>query len=40
MVARLMSLSVSHTASVEPDSASGSPEAKPSSMTISTRGRR
>ena len=40
MVARSMSRSVSHTDSVVPDSANGSPDEKPSSITISTRGLR
>ncbi len=38
MVLMSTSRSVSHTASVEVESASGRPEEKPSSSTISTRG--
>ncbi len=38
MVPRSTPASFIHTCSVEPDSASGSPEEKPSSSTISTRG--
>src|SRR5262245_30666679 len=38
MVPRSTPASRIHTSSVDPDSASGSPEEKPSSSTISTRG--
>ena len=40
MVPRSTPRSAIHTRSVSPDSASGSPEEKPSSMMTSTRGRR
>ncbi len=40
MVPRSTPLSAIHTRSVSPDSASGKPEEKPSSMTTSTPGRR
>src|SRR5688500_9432400 len=38
MVPRLTPFSLTHTSSVDPDSASGSPDEKPSIITISTRG--